>query len=538
MLSELHVRDLGVIADLTLALGPGMTAITGETGAGKTLVVEAIELLVGGRADPVMVRPGAAEARVEGRFLLPAAPIKSAAAEPPAGTELLVARAVPAAGRSRAYLDGGLATAAQLAEVGQGLVDLHGQHAHQSLLSATAQREALDRFGAVDLRPLVEARFRLADIEDTLSGLGGDTRAQAREVDLLRFQLQELEAAVVTDSDEDERLAVEEDLLADAAAHRDAGESAHEALTGEGGAVDRLGQARKACAGRRPFQEAEVRLGALQAELAEITADLRRISESILEEPELLDTVRRRRQLLSQLRRKYGERLSDVMEFETSTRARLADLDSRRERINDLEDQRAGAELELDSAATRVRRAREAAAPRLATAVEERLRELAMPHAVFRVEVDGDNVRFLIAANAGEPLLPLAKVASGGELSRVMLAARLVMSEAPPVLVFDEVDAGIGGQVAVSVGRALAALARHHQVLVVTHLPQVAAFADRQVAVAKTTRDGRTVADARMMDGEERVVELSRMLSGQPGSATARHHAEELLATAAAEREG
>ncbi|MDQ4096551.1 MAG: AAA family ATPase, partial [Actinomycetota bacterium] len=237
MLAELHARDLGVIADLTLTLGPGLTAVTGETGAGKTLVVEAIELLVGERADPVLVRPGAEEARVEGRFFLSD------------GTERVVARVVPRIGRSRASIDGRLATVGELAALGRGLVDLHGQHAHQSLLAARVQREALDAFGRVELGRLREARARLESGEDTLATLGGDERARARELDLLRYQLREIEAARIDGPDEEERLEAEEDVLADATAHRDAGSVAHEALSGDDGAADRLRQAVAACAG-------------------------------------------------------------------------------------------------------------------------------------------------------------------------------------------------------------------------------------------------------------------------------------------------
>ena len=215
MLTELHVRDLGVIADLQLVLDAGMTALTGETGAGKTLLVEAIELLVGGRADAVLVRPGAHEARGEGRFVTEA------------GDETVLARAVPRNGRSRAYVDGRLATATELADLGRALVDLHGQHAHQSLLAPRTQRAALDRFGGVDLAPLQAARDALQAVEDALAGLGGDARARARELDLLRFQLSELEAAHVEDPDEDQALEAEEEVLADAAAHRQAAAGAY-----------------------------------------------------------------------------------------------------------------------------------------------------------------------------------------------------------------------------------------------------------------------------------------------------------------------
>jgi DNA repair protein RecN (Recombination protein N) len=527
MLVELHVRDLGVIADLHLLLGDGMTALTGETGAGKTLLVEAIELLMGGRADAVLVRPGAEEARVEGRFV---------AGE----SETVLARAVPRNGRSRAYIDGRLATAAELTEVGRGLVDLHGQHAHQSLLSPRTQRAALDRFAGVDLAPLQAARDRVKALDDALAALGGDARARARELDLLRFQLGELEAAGLEDPDEDLALEAEEDTLADAVAHREAAEAAYEAMAGDGGGVDAVGQAMEAIAGRRPFAAIEGRLRSLQAELAEAASDLRQAGDAIVEEPERLDEVRARRRLLRDLCRKYGEELSEVMAFENEARARLAELESHGVRVEALEGERRVAVEATEKAAAQVAGARRKAAPKLAAQVQEHLRTLAMAGARLEVTVEGpgpaDDIEFLLAANRGAPPLPLAKVASGGELARAMLAARLVLTDSPPTLVFDEVDAGVGGEAALAVGRALADLAADHQVLVVTHLPQVAAFADHQVVVAKDDRRGTTVASARPVAGTDRVVELSRMLSGQPSSDTARDHAEELLATAAAQR--
>jgi DNA repair protein RecN (Recombination protein N) len=475
----------------------------------------------------VLVRPGAEEARVEGRFV---------AGE----SETVLARAVPRNGRSRAYVDGRLATAAELTEVGRALVDLHGQHAHQSLLSPRTQRAALDRFAGVDLAPLEAARHRVKEIDDALAGLGGDARARAREMDLLRFQLAELEAARIDDPDEDLALEAEEDALADAAAHREAATAAYQALTGDGGALDAVGAAMEAVAGRRPFAEVEGRLRSLQAELAEGASDLRQAGDAIVEEPERLDEVRSRRRLLRDLCRKYGERLSEVLAFESEARTRLAELESHGVRVETLEGERQAAVEAVNAAAAAVAHARTKAAPELAARVQEHLRTLAMPGARLEVTVEGrgpaDDVEFLLAANRGASPLPLAKVASGGELARAMLAARLVLSDAPATLIFDEVDAGVGGEAAVAVGRALAELAAEHQVLVVTHLPQVAAFADHQVVVAKHDDGGQTVASARPVAGPERVVELSRMLSGQPTSDTARDHAEELLATAAAQR--
>ncbi len=546
MLVELAVRNLGVLDDLRLVLGPGLTALTGETGAGKTMVVEAIELLVGGRADPVVVRPGAGEASVEGRFVVD-------------GDELILARVVPRSGRSRAYVDGRIATAASLAEAGGALVDLHGQHAHQSLLGAGVQRAALDRFGGVDLGPLAEARAVVAELDARLAALGGDAGARAREMDLLRFQVAELDAAQLSAPDEDDRLDTEESVLADAVAHQEAAATATAALTGDGGAGGAVAVALAALAGRAPFAEEDERLRSVAVELSDLAAVVRDRGEAIADDPARLDVVRGRRQLLSDLRRKYGTAspvagsgaptgraqagtgtLADVIRYAEQARHRLSALERYEQTAGELERRRDRARSDVARAEAGVGAARRAAAPALAEAVQAHLAELAMAGARVAVEVGdqdpGDVVRFLLAANRGAPLLPLAKVASGGELARAMLALRLVLTAAPPTLVFDEVDAGIGGSAALAVGRALAALGTDHQVLVVTHLPQVAAFADAQVTVTKTEVAGTVTARAAPLSTDERIVELSRMLSGTPGSANARNHAAELLATAADER--
>jgi DNA repair protein RecN (Recombination protein N) len=545
VLVELAVRDLGVIAELRLLLGGGMTVVTGETGAGKTMVVDAIELLVGGRADPMLVRTGAEEAWVEGRFVRGEG--ANEAADAP--DEVVVARAIPRSGRSRAYIDGRLATVSELAHLGALLVDLHGQHAHQSLLHSSAQRDALDRFGDIDLAPLRAARVAVHDLVDQLAGMGGDERSRARELDLVRYQVEEIDAAAITGPDEDDELEAEEDVLADAAAHREAAAAAVAALSGDGddattdgvaSAAGAVGAAVGAVAGRRPFAPAEERLRALAAEVVDVAAELRAGGEAIDQDPERLERVRERRHLLRELRRKYGESLADVIAEGDRLQARLAELEDHDRRAAELDGELARAREVEAAAAADVAAARRAAAPELAARIQENLVDLAMPKAVVAIEVGGhdpgDDVEVQLAANPGTAPLPLAKVASGGELARTMLALRLVLTDAPPSLVFDEVDAGIGGRAALAVGRALARLGHEHQVLVVTHLPQVAAYADAQVSVAKQSDEVATVSHANLLDDGERVIELSRMLSGQPDSDAARVHAAELLATAAGER--
>src|SRR5918994_1129613 len=430
-----------------------MTAVTGETGAGKTMVVDAIELLVGGRADPLLVRAGADEAWVEGRFVR-------------GDDEVVVARAVPRSGRSRAYLDGRLAAVAELSETGAVFVDLHGQHAHQSLLHPSAQRDALDRFGRVDLEPLRAARRAVQALVDELATMGGDERSRARELDLVRYQVAEIDAAGITGPDENAELEALEDQLADAAAHRDAAAGAVELLSGDGTVGEGVGSASDA-------------LGATVAELADLAGELRATGEAIDEDPERLAQVRERRQLLHDLRRKYGETLADVIAEGDRLHARLAELEDHDRRAAELDQRLAAARKAEAEAAAAVGDARRAVAPGLAQRVHAHLVELAMPRARVDVAVGAahpaDDVELRLGANPRTEPLPLAKVASGGELARTMLALRLVLTAAPPTLVFDEVDAGIGGAASLAVGRALARLAGDHQVLVVTHLPHDAA---------------------------------------------------------------
>lgn len=546
MLCELMVRDLGVIESLSLVLGPGMTALTGETGAGKTVLVGAIDLLLGGRSEAAMVRSLAEEARVDGRFVTPE------------GTEHVLTRIVPRSGRTRAYHNGNPVPLQTLAGLGAELVDLHGQHAHQSLLGARAQRDALDAFGGIDRSDQRAARAAARTVEDELAALGGDSRARLREMDLLRFQLDEISAARLDDPGEEQALAREEDILADAVSHREAGATAVDALTGDGGVLDALGRAVAVLGQRGPFAAEVLRLRAAAEELADCARELRSGAERIDPDPERLAEVRTRRAQLRELRRKYGEDLAAVIAYAAEAGDRLAELERHDERVARLEAERERVRRWHRTASATVKAARQAAAPKLAAAVEERLAALAMPRARIEVVVgsghadpdgeadDGGAVQFLIAANPGAPPAPLQKAASGGELARTMLALRLALLETgesrsgrgPWTLVFDEVDAGIGGATAIAVGRALSALGVDRQVLVVTHLAQVAAAADTQVLVAKHDDGETTTTTVRVLDDGDRRRELSRMLAGRPDSSAALAHAEELLATARSERSG
>ncbi len=540
MLLELRIAGLGIVDELVLEFASGLTVVTGETGAGKTLIVEALELLAGARADPGLVRDGESEARVEGRF-----------DHPDTGSETVLIRVIPADGRSRAYIDGRLVTAGELTELAMRLIDLHGQHSHQSLLSPAAQRDALDAFAGApayeSLAMFTAARTAVRAADDALNALGGDDRLRAREIALCEFQVAEIDAAAVASPDEDGSLSDEESRLADAVAIREGLAIAYDAV--ESTAQDAAGVAAAALAGRPGMSVLESRLRSTQAELADLASDLRTATEEVVEDPARLDAVRNRRRLLHDLCRKYGSDLHEVIKFRTETAARLSELVSYEARAAEVQLARAESVALVEVAAARLHEARISAAGEFAAAVEERLRRLAMSGARLTINVEraelgeygGDKVTFMLSANVGEPGAPLSKVASGGELSRTMLGLRVALSErseieesrsasSAPLFVFDEVDAGIGGEAGVAVGRELSALARGAQVLCVTHLAQVAAGADSQIVVTKETRKGRTIASARAVRDGDRVAELSRMLSGAEDSQHARLHAEELLA--------
>jgi DNA repair protein RecN (Recombination protein N) len=531
MLVELRVRQLGVIEDLTLSFGAGMTALSGETGAGKTLVVEALQLVLGQRADPGLVRAGESEAVVEARFF------------DDDGEETVVMRTVPVAGRSRCWINGRMAPLGALAELSGDLADIHGQGEHQALLHTAGQRRALDEFGGIDPGPVDALRHRIAAVGLALTELGGDEHARARDADVLAHQTREIELAGLDDVGEDEQLLAEEERLGDLAAHREHAGAALRALDSDGtgtGALDLLGSAASALDGRAPLAELDRRIRSAQAELSDVATDLRVVVETWDDDPQRLESVQARRRQLSDLYRKYGGDRAEVLRFADDARERLERLTRAEQDAAALEADRRTLLAELGEAERALLDARLEAAPRLSAAIRARLGDLAMAGSSFQVEVEasgaGEAVTFLLGANAGESVRPLAKAASGGELARTMLALRLVAPGGPSTMVFDEVDAGVGGTAALALAEALREVGGHRQVLVVTHLAQVAAFADHQVSVRKIEASGRVSTRADAVSGPDRVVEVSRMLSGHPDSKRAQAHAEELLALG--EREG
>ena len=495
------------------------------------MLTAAVSLLAGGRADPLLIRPGAEKAEVQGRFELPG------------GKELLIARELSRTGRSRIFIDGRLAGLGALAETAGALVDICGQRRHQSLFKRSTRRKALDAFGGVDLSRLKELRARRAGIEKRLEEIGGDDRTRAREMEVLEYQLRELDGASLDDPQEEKSLEEFEQTLANAADIREAAERGAYVLGGDGPVLEALAEIHSATddAVRFPSLAACARRVAdLQAEVSDLAAELRSKAEEVTDDPQRLAEVVERRAALAGLRRKYGETLEEVIAYRTEARSRLETLRGADELCAELTVQLSEAVSEERAESARVGAQRRESAPALAERVSEQLRLLAMPKArlLLRVgdEDPGDDVEFLLAVNSGASPIPLSKTASGGELSRTMLALYVVLLESPPTVVLDEVDAGIGGEAGVWVGRALARLSTFRQILVVTHLPQVAAYADAHINISKVDDGSTSWIKAQRLSDEERKVELARMLSGSPESESARGHAGELLKRAAQNR--
>ncbi len=575
VLEEMRIRSLGVIDDAVVELSPGFTAVTGETGAGKTMVVTSLGLLLGGRADPALVRIGAKSAVVEGRIGVSAGAPAAVRAEE-AGAELedgtlLISRTVSAEGRSRAHIGGRSVPVGVLAELADELVAVHGQTDQQGLLRPARQREALDRYagGAVTgpHAKYAAAYRRLRAVTAELDELTTRARERAQEADLLRFGLNEI-AGVEPRADEDVELAAEAERLGHAEALASAASVAHTALAGnpedpEGVDATTLvagaGRALDAVRSHDPALAALAdRMGEISILLGDVAGELAGYADNLDADPLRLAAVEERRAALTGLTRKYGENIQVVLAWAEEGAGRLTELEGDDDRIGELETERDALRGELSGLAQALTDARTEAAARFAEAVTEELSSLAMPHARVSFEIrqteeaDGvevggrnvaygpygvDEVELLLAPHPGAPPRPIAKGASGGELSRVMLAVEVVFAGTDPVptYLFDEVDAGVGGKAAVEIGRRLAKLAKTAQVVVVTHLPQVAAFADRQLLVEKTNDGSVTRSGVTVLEGEDRVRELSRMLAGQEDSETARAHAEELLATARAD---
>jgi DNA repair protein RecN (Recombination protein N) len=564
MLESLTIAGLGVIDSAELEFGPGFTVLTGETGAGKTMVVTALGLLLGGRADTGAVRQGAKQARVEGGVRIDAAEAVAVRAEA-AGAELddgclILARTVSGEGRSRAFAGGAGVPAALLAELAQDLVAIHGQSDQHRLLGPAEQRDRLDAIGGKKLLAVKAAYHdafgRHTDVERRLDELSTRRRERAQEADGLRFGIAEIDAVAPREAEDDE-LRAEESRLAHADGLRRAADEARLALSGDETAADAVdamsivAQARRALDAERDHDprvaELADQLASASYALADAAADVSAYATDLETDPARLQAVQERRAALAVLLRKYGDSADDVLRWHRAAVTRLAELDDDDTAVERLTEEAAQLRGDLLGLGGELSGLRQKAAARLGDQVSAELAALAMPHAVFSVSLsalasparDGlDEVAFLFSPHDGAEARPLQRGASGGELSRVMLAVEvcLVGSRPVPTMVFDEVDAGVGGKSAVEVGRRLARLAREVQVVVVTHLPQVAAFADEHFAVVKDSDGHITTSGVRRLDEAGRRSELSRMLAGLEDSDTGLAHADELVAMARQER--
>jgi DNA repair protein RecN (Recombination protein N) len=590
MLEEVRITGLGVIDDALLELSPGFTALTGETGAGKTMVVTGLGMLFGGKADPARIRPGQQRASVEGRLRVvrdgkAAQHVEEAGGELDEDGTLVLTRSVSTEGRSRATAGGRTVNVSLLLGLADDLVAVHGQSDQQQLLKPGRQREALDKYAGGELAVVLGDYQRIYQrhrgVKASLAEITAATRERATEAEVLRAGLAEIEKLQPADGEE-EALRAEDERLANADALHSGASLAHEALQGDpssgsegADALTLLGHARSALDTVARYDAELASVGTRLSEaiylLSDVAGELASYVQSVDADPARLAAVQERRSALGRLIRAYGYggpyglstavaeapadaaaadpagvqgTVSAVLDWAGKAAARLAELDGDDDTIAEMAAEEASLAAEVTALAERLSGLRQEAAERFAADVTTELTALAMPHAriaavLSRLDEPGpygvDDVELRLASNPGAPFLPLHKGASGGELSRVMLAIEVVFAGADPVptFVFDEVDAGVGGKAAVEIGRRLAKLARMAQVIVVTHLPQVAAFADNHLVVAKANDGTITASGVIRLDHDGRVRELSRMLAGMEDSEFGQAHAAELLALAA-----
>ena len=550
MLIELRIQNFAVIERLSVRLDPGLNVLTGETGAGKSIIVGALSLLLGERASTEAVRAGAERAMVEGVFdvegrrdILDLLTEQGLAAE---DGLVILRREVAVEGRNRAWVNGSASTATLVGDLGSRLVDLHGQHEHQALLRADAQRDILDAFAEQTDRAdqLRAAHAELAAARHALDELAGRRREIEQRADFLRFQLEEIEGAEV-EQGEEEQLEEESRRLEHAEDLARISETLYHGLyEGEDAVASALGGLRRQLDQLiriDPSQEpARELLETAYFNVEELGRRMGDYASGVEHDPARLDRIQQRQALLYRLKNKYGPELEDVLEVARKAREELEMVEGSSLERRSLEKRESAAMEEVVAIAAKLTAARRAAAERLADEVMDVLPGLGLEGATFVVRLDpleepgpngAERVEFLVAVNRGFEPRPLARVASGGELSRVMLALKTILArvDSVPTLIFDEIDAGIGGRIAVQVGEEMRDVARHHQVFAITHLPQIASRADHHLLVLKGEVGGMTRTSIEELEGEERIRELARMLGGDPESETSLDHARELL---------
>ena len=562
MISRLTVKNIAVVEEAEVRLGPGLNVVTGETGAGKSVLIGAVSLLSGGRADHSIIRPGSDKGFVGAEFSLQPetaalvnAVLEEAGADPCEDGMLVLGREISLAGAGRCHANSRPVTAQALKRLGALLVDMHGPHDNQSLLDPAFQLDAFDSFGRcrghrAAFAELWRARRSLVQQRAELSG---DSASVERELELLRQKIGEIEAAELSAETDGEALGAEHAACASAARILEFGAALSDTLDeGDSSAANALARAirqfeemrRAGCAEAAEWLE-DAKSAATQ--VAELSRSVASALSNIDASPERMEWLDARVSAVEKLKRKYGRSVEDVLAFLAEAQARAADLESREGRIAEIDKQLAAADSALAAAAAVLTSARRAAAAKFSTSVSRQLADLGLPRAAFAVDIaplaadsatGRDSVEFLFAPNAGDAGRPLRQIASSGEISRVMLALKTVLAEHDkiPVMIFDEIDANIGGEIADTVGAKLSAVAAGRQVVCITHLPQVAAWGQRHLAVAKRVESGRTATEIRPVDETERVGEIARMLGGESLTSVARAHAGELLENASARR--
>ena len=557
MLRTLTIRHIALIDTIKIDFSDGFSVLTGETGAGKSIIIEALNFVLGERASREMIQTGADRASVEAEFeISPDEPVREVLLEQalmePEDSFLTLFRELTDSGRNTCRVNGTLVSAAVLKQIGDRLVDIHGQHAHQALLNEKLHLSILDGFAGEEIQePAGRVRLAFQAASEALKKLNGaqmDERERMRRCDLLSYQIREIDAARLVEGEEED-LSERRRVLQHAQTIQEALAAAHEAVTGDEGALSPLFAASRAMGTiaslSGDYQSASERLSSAYYELEDIGYLLRDLERDFSYDPEELDRIETRLEEISGLKRKYGESIPEILKYRKNIGEEYEDLIGNETRQEQLRESYAAARKEYDAACAVLRGIRERTAERLRSGLLPHLRDLGMPGADFEVRfvpLDGElpsghgkeTAEFLLTANRGEPVRPLSKVASGGELSRIMLAMKSVLADAGdvPTMVFDEIDTGISGQIGNALAGKMHQIARDHQVLCITHLPQVAACADTEYLVFKEETDGRSRSGIRRLTEEERPAEIARIMGSAPDDAVAIEHARNLILSA------
>ncbi|MFH1368097.1 MAG: DNA repair protein RecN [Elusimicrobiota bacterium] len=551
MLLNLQIRNYALIDELNLELTPGLNIFTGETGAGKSIVIESLNLILGERASAQLVRKGSSRCFVTGTFDISKLKklkkfIDDSGLSGDDTDTLILRREIDAAGKSRAFVNDTPAGLNTLLEIGNHLVDVHGQHEHQTLLKTASQRELLDGFaGNEELLSDAERHFRLwKELQAQKDSQNLSEQERARLVDLYSFQVKEINGAKLSPGEEEE---IEQALpqMKNAEKLRELSNEAHQLLYGEdGSALEKLNKARKILETinnlSNSLGETAETLNSATYSVEEVSDEMENFAEKLSADPERFNELLSRQDIIHKLKKKYGKDIPEILAYGEKIEKELDALTKFDQNRQELDAKMSKTLKQLSVTCEKLTESRKKAATKLASGIAAELAELGIKKAQFKVLIEKENeptsegwdgIEFLFSANPGEDAKPLKNIASGGEMSRVMLGIKTVLAKADnvPVLVFDEIDAGIGGPVGQTVGKKLKALSKHRQILCITHLPQIAAFADKHLSVEKAVQAGKTSTLIRNLAEKDRLEEIARMLSGEEITPSARKHASELL---------